>query len=57
MLPRLVDGLRTWDRQRAELQAEQAHLEGFQRADQGLDAGTLRTEMHGWLTLAGRARE
>jgi hypothetical protein len=50
MLPSLVDGLRTRDRQRAELQAEHAHLEGFQRADAGLDAGTLRTEIHGWLT-------
>jgi site-specific DNA recombinase len=49
-LPSLVEALRARERQRADLQAEWAHLQGLQRAAVGLDQGALREEIRGWCT-------
>jgi Recombinase zinc beta ribbon domain len=49
-LPSLVEALRARERQRAALLAEQAHLQGLQRAAVGLDPGALRAEIQAWCT-------
>src|SRR5262249_34177530 len=47
-LPSLLEALRTRERQRADLAAEQAHLRSLQRASVGLEEGALRAQIRGW---------